>query len=184
MGGHQFTDSAHMTGGARRSPVVPRLPGIRGGIPLPTVAFGIVDVAVFAVIENLNVGVIRTKVTGSTCRGFTGFDDAEAVTGVAGGTVSSTAIGVNVPHARIGPGGCERASFVIELDPRSMTLHTACFIGSIAQFRMIPAFVPLNQCMKTVFRDDLPVSPEMSACLELVRFIGMTTCAGGGRHQC
>ena len=77
-----------MAGGACRSPVVPRLPGIRSGIPLPTVAFGIEDMAVFAVIENLNVGVIRTKVTGSTCRGFTGFDDAEAVTGVAGGTVS------------------------------------------------------------------------------------------------
>ena len=140
--------------------------------------------AVFAVIENLNVGVIRTKVTGSTCRGFTGFDDAEAVTGVTGGTVYGTAIGVTVPHATIGLGSCERASFIVELDPRSMTLHTACFIGSIAKFRMISAFVPLNQCMKTVFRDDLPVSPEMSACLELVRFIGMTTCAGGGRYQC
>ena len=173
-----------MAGGASRSPVISRLPGIRGGIPFPAVAFGIVDVAVFAVIENLNVGVIRAKVTGSTCRGFTGFDDAETVTGVAGGSVSGTAIGVNVPHACIGPGGCERASFVIELDPRSMTMHTACFIGSIAQFRMISAFVPLNQCMKTVFRDDLPISPEMSACLELVRFIGMTTCAGGGWYQC
>ena len=76
MGGHQFTDSAYLTGGARRSPVISRLLGIRGGIPLPAVAFGIVDVSVFAVIENLNVGMIRTKVTGSTCRGFTGFDDA------------------------------------------------------------------------------------------------------------
>ena len=65
--GHQFTDSAHMAGGTRRSLVISGLPGIRGGIPLPTVAFGIVDVSVFAVIENLNVGVIRTKVTGSTC---------------------------------------------------------------------------------------------------------------------
>ena len=93
-----------MAGGACRSPVVPRLPGIRSGIPLPTVAFGIVDMAVFAVIENLNVGVIRTKVTGSTCCRFTGFDDAETVTGMAGGTVPGTAIGVNVPHPRIGPG--------------------------------------------------------------------------------
>ena len=126
-----------MAGSARRYPVIPRLQGIRGGIPLPAGAFGILDMAGFAVIENLNVWVIRTKVTGSTCRGFTGIDDAEAVTGVAGGTVPGTAIGVNVPHACIGPGGCERASFFIEFDPRSMTLHTACFIGSIAQFRMI-----------------------------------------------
>ena len=44
-------------------PRFPRLPGIRCGISLPTVAFGIEDVAVFAVIENLNVWMIRTKVT-------------------------------------------------------------------------------------------------------------------------
>ena len=55
-----------MAGGAGWSPVISRLPSIRGGIPLPTVAFGIVDMAVFAVIENLNIGMIRCELKEET----------------------------------------------------------------------------------------------------------------------
>ena len=84
-----------MAGGTGRATVVPGFPGIGRCIEGPIVALGVVNMAVFGVLENLDIGVVRSQVTGRTGVWVACLGDGKLMTAVTGGA----ATGLTVPSS-------------------------------------------------------------------------------------
>ena len=92
-----------MAGCAGRTTVIAGLPGIRSCIPFPGFTLGKVDVPVFAVLEYLDIRMIRPEVAGRTGSGLAGLGDRELVPCVTGAAVAGAVIGIHITHTRIWP---------------------------------------------------------------------------------
>ena len=125
MGWFQVANTAHMAGGAGWGAIVSRFPFTRRAVPDPFITFCIIYLTVFGVLIDLDIGMVRAKMTATAGYWFTGFSDIKTVSAVAYGTVADLSVGIDIADTRAGVGFCSGVAGVVHGVVRAVTLHTA-----------------------------------------------------------
>ena len=86
---------------------------------------------VLGIVEDLDIRMVRTKVTGSTGFRFSRLGNGEAVSGVTGHTVTYAAIGIYGTDTGCRPGLFGWSAVGVELNVGAVTLHTAGHVSSM-----------------------------------------------------
>ena len=139
--------------------------------------------SVFAVLEDLDVRVVRAEVAGRARVGLARLSDTEEVSSVAGGAIPRAAVRVDVPHPGIWPGFGARPVVLVQRDLGSVALHAAGLERCSLQIGNPPTLMHLDERVEVVLRDDLVVCAEVAAGFELLELEGMAAPAGGRRHE-
>ena len=166
MRSRQVADTAHVAGRTRRSPVVAGFPLIRRAVPHPFFALGRVDLAMLAVLVDLDVRMVRSQVAACACLRLAGLRLLEGVTCVTDGAVTDGLVGPDRADAGRRPGVGTRST-VLHLDSSAVALDTSSAVRCTADLGMVLALMSEDQRFKSCLRFDLEGGPIVTAHVEL-----------------